>query len=118
MPPPNRVIRGVTDLRTHARTPDQVLVPYKAYMAITALEMETFRRETERRNLITRLQSVTARLRRIDAEKAALLARLKELPAPQAGARRLSGVSTRRAGPVVGFKFQVLGKAQASTPRQ
>jgi len=25
---------------------DQVIVPYKAYMAITALEMEKFRRET------------------------------------------------------------------------
>ena len=83
MPPPNRIIRGVSDLRTHAGKPEQVIVPYKAYMAITALEMETFRRETERRNLITRLQSVRGRLRRIGAEKAALLARLEALPAPR-----------------------------------
>jgi len=106
MPPPNRVIRGVTDIRTHSGTPDQVIVPYKAYMAITALEMETFRRETERQNLTTRLTSVDARLRRIDTEKAALLARLKKLPAPQPGARRVSNVSTLRSRPVGGFKFQ------------
>ena len=106
MPPPNRVIRGVSDLRTHAGKPEQVIVPYKAYMAITALEMEIFRRETERRNLITRLQSVRARLRRIGAEKAALLARLEALPAPQAGARRLSGVSAPESRSAGGFQFQ------------
>jgi len=67
MPPPNRAIRGVTDLRTHSGTPDQVIVPYKAYMAITALEMEKFRRETECHNLTTRLNSVSAHLRRHSA---------------------------------------------------
>lgn len=106
MPPPNKVIRGVTDIRTHSGTPDQVIVPYKAYMAITAMEMEKFRRETEHQNLTTRLNSVSARLRRIDTEKTALLARLKKLPAPQAGARRVSNVSTLRSRPVGGFKFQ------------
>jgi hypothetical protein len=106
MPPPNRVIRGVTDIRTHSGTPDQVIVPYKAYMAITALEMEKFRRETERHNLTTRLNSVSAHLRRIDTEKAALLARLKKLPTPQSGARRVSNVNTLRSRPVGGFKFQ------------
>ena len=106
MPPPNRAIRGVTDIRTHSGTPDQVIVPYKAYMAITALEMEKFRRETERHNLTTRLNSVSAHLRRIDTEKTALLARLKKLPTPQGGARRVSNVNTLRSRPVGGFKFQ------------
>ena len=106
MPPPNRTIRGVTDLRTHSGTPDQVIVPYKAYMAITALEMEKFRRETERHNLITRLNSVSAHLQRIDTEKTALLDRLKNLPAPHGGARRVSSVDTPRSRRVGGFKFQ------------
>ena len=106
MPPPNRVIRGVTDIRTHSGTPDQVIVPYKAYMAITALEMEKFRRETECHNLTTRLNSVSAHLRRIDTEKTTLLDRLKNLPAPQGGARRVSNVNTLRSRPVGGFKFQ------------
>ena len=106
MPHPNRVIRGVTDIRTHSGTPDQVIVPYKAYMAITALEMEKFRRETECHNLTTRLNSVSAHLRRIDTEKTALLDRLKNLPAPQGGARRVSNVNTLGSRPVGGFKFQ------------
>jgi len=76
MPPPQRIIRGVKDIRTRSGTPDQVIVPYKAYMAITALEMEKFRRETERDNLMLRLNNVKARLRTVDLEKAALLQRL------------------------------------------
>ncbi len=56
MPAPKRIIRGVKDIRTRSGTPDQVIVPYKAYMAITALEMEKFRRETERDNLIAPLE--------------------------------------------------------------
>lgn len=108
MPPPNRVVRGVTDIRTHAGTPDQVIVPYKAYMAITALEMEKFRRETEQRNLTTRLKSVTAHLRRIEAQKAMLLARLKKSPAPppQGGARRTPMTTAPKSHSEGGFKFQ------------
>ena len=106
MPPPNRVIRGVTNIRTRSGAPDQVIVPYKAYMVITVLEMEKFRRETEQQNLTLRLKCVSERLRRIDTEKAALLARLKRLPAPRAGARGIASVSTLRSRPVAGFKFQ------------
>ena len=76
MPPPKRIIRGVKDIRTRSGTPDQVIVPYKAYMAITALEMEKFRRETERDNLTLRLNNVNARLQTVESEKAALLQRL------------------------------------------
>ncbi len=76
MPPLKRIIRGVKDIRTRSGTPDQVLVPYKAYMAITALEMEKFRRETERDNLTVRLNNVNTRLQTVDSEKAALLQRL------------------------------------------
>jgi uncharacterized protein (DUF3084 family) len=77
-------------------------------MAITALEMEKFRRETEQRNLTTRLRSVTAQLRRIEAQKAVLLARLKKLPAPspQAAVRRTSMTTAPRSHSEGGFKFQ------------
>ena len=70
------MIRGVKDIRTRSGTPDQVIVPYKAYMAITALEMEKFRRETERDNLRLRLDNVNTRLQTVASEKAALLQRL------------------------------------------
>ena len=76
MPPPRRIIRSVKDIRTRSSTPDQILVPYKAYMAITALEMEKFRRETERGALMLRVNNVHARLKTVESEKAALMQRL------------------------------------------
>jgi len=76
MPPPKPIVRGVKDIRTRFGAPDQVLVPYKAYMAITALEIEKFRRETERETLMFRLKNVNTRLQTVESEKAALLRRL------------------------------------------
>ncbi len=106
MPPPPRTLRGLKDIRTRSGTPDQTVVPHKAYMVITALEMEKFRRETERQSLITRLKNVSARLRSIDTEKAALLDRLSKLPTRPGGARRASGVEAPGSRPADGFKFQ------------
>lgn len=106
MPPPNRILRGVKNIRTHSGTSDGVMVPYKAYMVITTLEMEKFRRETERTNLLARLASINARLRFIESEKATLLRRLgaraaqprTEGPMPK---RRASLLQTRD-----GFKMK------------
>ena len=81
MIPPQRMIRSVKDIRTRSGSPDQTLVPYKAYMVITALEMEKFRRETERKNLAVRLESINNRLRMIEAEKTTLIRRLGKGPA-------------------------------------
>ena len=110
MPPPNRIIRGVKDIRTRSGTPDQVIVPYKAYMAITALEMEKFRRETERDNLRLRLDNVNTRLQTVASEKAALLQRLGK-EAPDRPARRPIKSSRpirdcAAAGDAGGFKFK------------
>ena len=110
MSSPKRIIRGVKDIRTRSGAPDQVLVPYKAYMAITALEMEKFRRETERDNLMLRLNNVNARLRTVESEKAALLQRLgKETPG-WPGRRPIKSARPIRdrpaAGDAAGFKFK------------
>ena len=110
MPPPKRIIRGVKDIRTRSGTPDQVIVPYKAYMAITAMEMEKFRRETERDNLTVRLNHVNARLQTVESEKTALLRRLgREAPGRPARRPIKSSRPTRdcpAAGQAGGFKFQ------------
>jgi hypothetical protein len=85
-------------------------VPYKAYMVITALEMEKYRRRTERQNLIVRLKNVSERLRAIDTEKAALLDRLGQLPRPcsrgGAGAPRPGRLDTARCRPAGAFTHQ------------
>jgi len=110
MPPPKRIIRGVKDIRTRSGTPDQVIVPYKAYMAITALEMEKFRRETERENLTLRLNSVNARLQTVESEKEALLQRLGKEAAGRPSRRPITSSRPIRdcpaAGHAGGFKFQ------------
>lgn len=110
MPPPKRIIRGVKDIRTRSGTPDQVIVPYKAYMAVTALEMEKFRRETERDNLTLRLNNVNARLETVESEKTALLQRLGQEAAGRPGRRPIKSTRPMRgcpaAGQAGGFKFQ------------
>lgn len=106
MPPPPRILRGIKHIRTRSGAPDQTLVPYKAYMVITALEMEKFRRETERQNLITRLKNVSARLRFIGTEKAALLERLSQLHTRVSVARRASGLNAAGRQPAGGFKLK------------
>jgi hypothetical protein len=110
MPPPKRIIRGVKDIRTHSGTPDQVIVPYKAYMAITALEMEKFRRQTERDNLVLRLNNVIARLRTVESEKAALLRRLGKQAAQPRGRRPIQSSRPlpdgRLAGQAGAFTYQ------------
>lgn len=90
MPPAPGNLRGVKTVR-RPRTggPAQALTPYKAYMAVTALEMEKHRHQIERQNLATRLRYLSARLRSIDAEITALLNR--------AGVPRLRRVGERGA---------------------
>jgi hypothetical protein len=110
MPPPKRIIRSVKDIRTRTGAPDQVVVPYKAYMAITALEMEKFRRETERDNLTLRLDNVNARLRTVESEKAALVQRLGRQAAPRPRRHPIQSCRPIRDCPPVGnaggFKFK------------
>ena len=110
MPPPKRIIRGVKDIRTRSGTPDQVIVPYKAYMAITALEMEKFRRETERENLTLRLNNVNARLLTVESEKTELLQRLGKETAGRPARRPVRSSRPIRdcaaAGNAGAFKFQ------------
>ena len=107
MPPPARIIRSVKDIRTRSGTPDNTLVPYKAYMVITALEMEQFRREKERANLKVRLQSIDSRLESIKVEKSALLHRLGNAPKRRVPPGKIPASPVHAKGHAVGgFKFQ------------
>ncbi|MEX2430457.1 MAG: hypothetical protein WD645_00885 [Dehalococcoidia bacterium] len=72
-------------------------------MAVTALEMEKHRRQTEQRNLMIRLENINTRLRSLDAEIATILNRVgaPRQPGgkPDAGARAPSP-------PAKGFKLK------------
>lgn len=110
MRPPNQKIRGMKDIRSRSGSPDQVIIPYKAYMAITALEMEKSRSQTERASLMVRLNSINARLRTVEEEKAALLERLGKEAAGQPGRRPIKSSRPTKdcpaGGEAGGFKFQ------------
>jgi hypothetical protein len=79
-------------------------------MAITALEMEKFRRETERKNLTLRLNNINARLQMVESEKAALLQRLGKEADGRTVRRPIKSSRQIRDCPAAdsagGFKFQ------------
>jgi len=108
MPPPPRTLRSLRDIRTRSSAPDQTIVPHRAYMAITALEMERTRRQIERQGLVSRLKSVTVRMRNIDREKAVLLERLSKVPGHKAEATIVARrqATAARSRPVRGFAHQ------------
>jgi len=73
-----KTIRGLQEIRTLSGRVDMVSEPYRAFMRITALEMEKERRGIEKRSAVQRVQNIDARFRDIEAEKDALLTILGE----------------------------------------
>ena len=69
--------RGLREIHALSGRVDQVSLPYRAYMKITCLEMEKARRASERKSASQRIANIDARLKEIEAEKAALLQALE-----------------------------------------
>ena len=80
MPPPNKIVRSLNSIRTHSGTAEGTIVPYKAYVVVTTLEMEKFRRQAEHAKLLTRFEFIKSRLQYIESEKAEILRRLGNIP--------------------------------------
>jgi hypothetical protein len=66
-------LRGLQDIRTASGKIDQTFKPYKAFLRISCLEMESARMNKEREGILQRLKSIEARLKEIEAEKCHLL---------------------------------------------
>lgn len=81
---PPRNLKSLQDIRTHAGRVETAAIPYKAFMKMSCLEMEKFRRERERKSAMTRVDNIDKRFREIEAEKASILSRLSEA-APRKG---------------------------------
>jgi hypothetical protein len=73
---PPRNLKSLQDIRTHAGRVDEAAIPYKAFMKMSCLEMEKFRKERERNSAMTRVNNIDKRFREIEAEKAAIRTRL------------------------------------------
>lgn len=88
---PSRPRRGLQDISTHAGRVRQAAIPYKAFMRLSCLEMEKFRRTRERASAMNRVNSIDSRFAEIEAEKAEILLALtgnedRSDPGPQAPA--------------------------------
>jgi len=73
---PPRNLKSLQDIRTRAGQIDAAAIPYKAYMKMSCLEMEKFRKERERKSAMIRVNNIDKRFREIEAEKAAILTHL------------------------------------------
>ena len=64
-----RIMKGVQDIRTMSGRVDEGTIPYKAYMKLSILEMEKFRRGKEKQSALERAHNIDQRFKDIEAEK-------------------------------------------------
>jgi len=104
---PKRNMRGLSHIRTLSGSVDQTIIPYKAYMKLSALEMEKSRRGVERESAKKRIEEIDVRLQEIEVEKASVLQSLKKQNRDDASGKApglKSKLSARGSGG--GFKLQ------------
>ena len=69
MPMTKRVMRGLHNIKTMSGRVDDFATPYKAYMKLSILEMEKYRRNKEKASALARLQTIDQRFQEIEIEK-------------------------------------------------
>jgi len=72
-----RIMRGVQDIRTRSGSADEGAIPYKAYMKLSILEMEKFRRGKEKQSALERVHHIDQRFRDIEAERQKIITALE-----------------------------------------
>jgi len=104
---PPRNLKSLQDIRTHAGRVDEAAIPYKAFMKMSCLEMEKFRKERERASAMTRVNNIDRRFREIEAEKAAMLSCLEEVPeGKRKGPEKADSKPATRQAPASGFRLR------------
>lgn len=102
-----RNMKGVQDIKTLSGRVDKESIPYKAYMKLSILEMEKFRRGKEKQSALERVLNIDQRFKDIEMESRELIAALEQqgkrrhrLPAPeeQPPAPETSRTATTAAG--------------------
>ena len=83
-----RIMRGVEDIRTRSGSADEGAIPYKAYMKLSILEMEKFRRGKEKTSALERVHHIDQRFRDIEAERQKIITALEVMGIRR---RRLTG---------------------------
>jgi len=72
-----RIMRGVQDIKTLSGRADEGTIPYKAYMKLSILEMEKFRRGKEKKSALERVHHIDQRFRDIEAERQKIMTALE-----------------------------------------
>lgn len=72
-----KIYKGLQDIRTVSGRVDDRSTPHRAYMKLSVLEMEKFRRGKEQRNALEKARSIDERFKQIDAEKEEILATME-----------------------------------------
>lgn len=70
---PSRTVKGLHDIRSYSGRAREEAAPHKAYMRLSCLEMEKFRRAKERESAMARVRNIDTRFREIDSEEALIL---------------------------------------------
>ncbi len=70
-------MRGLQNIKTLSGRVDDFATPYKAYMKLSILEMEKYRRNKEKITALERLRIIDQRFQEIEAEKAQTLQSLE-----------------------------------------
>lgn len=89
-------LKSLREIKTHSGRGERADIPYMAFMKISCLEMEKARREKERDTAQARIQNINNRISEIEAEKAAILARLGDGPRRAPGRASSSAVHRRQ----------------------
>ena len=109
--------RTVKDIRTNSGRVDQISQPYRAFMRISALEMEKARRGMERKSAMERIDQIDARFREIEGEKRVLLGALGEHePEVLGGTGERAGRGSPQVSVSHGIPDQVLGAGRHGEP--
>ncbi len=64
-----RIMKGVQDIKTISGRADDGSIPYKAYMKLSILEMEKFRRGKERKNALEKVRKIDQRFKDIEISR-------------------------------------------------
>lgn len=91
MPMTKRVLRGLQNIRTMSGRVDDSAIPYKAYMKLSVLEMEKYRRGKEKTSALERLRTIDQRFQEIEVEKQKTLQSLEAQGVPRPCRRRPEG---------------------------
>ena len=89
-----RNIRGLQHINTLSGNVYQTVIPYKAYMKLSCLEMEKARRGKERESASHRVSEIDKRFEEIEAEKSSIFKDLEEQESVDSSSVAVSGIKS------------------------